>query len=555
MDSNFRFKRHRKPSHRRQALDGIVTPNSLPRSGSISFRRTPSSRHSGATTIGDFKRPDGYYPAQQSRIDSTVHGNVVEPPIVTEEPIKPKKKRFGRRHARRHKEGERRSWKKIALRSALALTIITVLIGGFLFIKGYIKLYNIFKGGGAAAALDENVDPARLRGEGDGRINILILGKGGPGHEAPDLTDTILVASIDPIQKEAALLSVPRDFYVKVPSRGSMKINAAYVNAKNSVLNGRKTDDQVERAEKAGMEAAQKVVETVLGIPMHYYVMVDFEAFRKAIDTVGGVTIDVKEALYDPSIAWENNNNPLIAAKGAQTFNGKKALLYARSRQSSPRGDFDRTQRQREIILALKEKVLSIGTFSNPVKVSQLIDAFGNDARTNLSLSEVMRLYEIGKEIPGNKVASVGLADPPNNFVVTTSINGQSVVVPRAGTYDYSEIQNFVRNELKDGFIRNENASIVILNGTTTAGLATKKAAELKSYGYNVTQVGDAPTKSYAKTILVDLRDGAKKYTKRYLEQRLKTTATKNLPDGAINPGTADFVIILGANETNNSQN
>jgi len=555
MDSNFRFKRHRKPSHRRQALDGIVTPNSLPRSGSISFRRTPSSRHSGATTIGDFKRPDGYYPAQQSRIDSTVHGNVAEPPIVAEEPIKPKKKRFGRKHARRHKEGKRRSWKKIALRSALALTIITVLIGGFLFIKGYIKLHNIFKGGGAAAALDENVDPARLRGEGDGRINILILGKGGPGHEAPDLTDTILIASIDPIQKEAALLSVPRDFYVKVPSHGSMKINAAYVNAKNSVLNGRKTDDQVERAEKAGMEATQKVVETVLGIPMHYYVMVDFEAFRKAIDTVGGVTIDVKEALYDPSIAWENNNNPLIAAKGLQTFNGKKALLFARSRQSSPRGDFDRTQRQREIILALKEKVLSIGTFSNPVKVSQLIDAFGNHARTNLSLSEVMRLYEIGKEIPGNKVASVGLADPPNNFVVTTSINGQSVVVPRAGTYDYSEIQNFVRNELKDGFIRNENASIVILNGTTTAGLATKKAAELKSYGYNVTQVGDAPTKSYAKTILVDLRDGAKKYTKRYLEQRLKTTATKNLPDGAINPGTADFVIILGANETNNSQN
>ena len=109
-------------------------------------------------------------------------------------------------------------------------------------------------------------------------------------------------------------------------------------------------------------------------------------------------------------------------------------------------------------------------------------------------------------------------------------------------------IQNYVRNALKDGFIANENAKIIILNGTSIEGLATKKSDELKSYGYNIASVGTAPTQTYTNTVLVDLRNGSKKYTKRYLEQRLKLTTTTNLPDSKINPGDADFVIILGTN-------
>jgi len=409
------------------------------------------------------------------------------------------------------------------------------------------------KGGGTGAvALNKNVDPTLLKGEGDGRVNVLLLGKGGPGHDGPDLTDTLLVASVDPLAKETALLSIPRDLWVK-SDNGQSKINAVYANAKYRVLNNyslkQQTDAVKQQAEDAGVKAIETTITNAMGIPIHYYVMVDFTAFKQAIDAVGGIDINVKTALYDPTVAWENHNNSLIAAVGQQHFDGVRALLYARSRHGSTRGDFDRTERQREVIVALKSRVLSLGTFANPLKLNQLIDAFGNHVTTDFTLNEMMRVYDIVKQVDSSKIQSIGLADPPNNFVTTGTVNNQSVVQPRAGLFDYSAIQSYIRNTLRDPFLKSENANIIILNGTSTPGLATLKSAELKSYGYNVTQVADAPTKTYTATVLVDMTKGVKKYTKNYLEKRLNVTAVKTLPDTAIVPGTADFVIILGTNE------
>jgi len=377
-------------------------------------------------------------------------------------------------------------------------------------------------------------------------VNILLLGRGGEGHDGPDLTDTILVASIDPIQKKAALLSIPRDLWVQPDGLGHTKINAVFANAKYAALAKKQS---VADAEKAGFSAIEKQIQTDIGIPIHYRIMVDFKAFEQAVDTVGGIDANigpnetVYEALYDHS---RGKRYVLDVKQGKQHFDGQRALFYSRSRNASARGDFDRTERQRKIILALKDKVLSLGTFANPVKISQLIDAFGNHVQTNMSVNEVMRLYDIGKNIESTGVASVGLADSPNNYVITDNVNGLSVVRPRAGIDDFSEIQSYIRNALKDGFLANENASVAVYNGTNTPGLATKKAAELKSYGYNVATIADAPTKTYTQTVLVDLRNGQKKYTRHYLEQRLGVTAVNSLPDKTIVPGAADFVIILG---------
>jgi LCP family protein required for cell wall assembly len=452
------------------------------------------------------------------------------------------------RSKHKHKAKKQRNWRKIIKRSLLGLLVLIIISGAYFFVKGYIQSRKILRGGGSAAALAKEVDITKLHGEGDGRVNIMLLGKGGPGHDGPDLTDTLLIASIDPVSKDAALLSIPRDMWVKT-GNSSMKINAVYAIAKQNVLAKKRYANQAEDAERAGLNAIENTMESTFGIPIHYYGMVDFEAFRKAIDTVGGVDITVKEKLYDPTVAWENNWNPLIADVGAQHFNGKKGLLYARSRHGSARGDFDRAQRQREILVALKDKVLSAGTYSNPVKISQLMDAFGDHIRTNFTRNELMRLYELGKDIPSSKISSLGLADPPNVLVETGNVNGQSVVLPKAGVGNYGDIQSFVRNALKDSYIKSENPNIIVMNGTNTLGLASKKADELRSYGYNVSQVSDAPTKNYTQTKLIDMRSGAKKYTKRYLEQRLKVTATSSLPTG-VNAGNADFVIILGSDGT-----
>lgn len=529
--------------------------------------------------IDDFNSPDGFVPSTQAPISNPgaldkpteiveiYHSHAedrrqrrAEKKAKHEELIKPRR---GFMHFRRKPKAPKKHINhrklKIGLRVAGVMAVLLVVTAGALGLKTYLKTKGILKGGSnGAAALNKNVDPTLLKGEGDGRVNILLLGKGGAGHDGPDLTDTILIASIDPIAKEVALLSLPRDLWVKTPGSGQSKINAVYANAKYGVLNDYTIKAQTAvvkaEAEKAGIKAIEDTVTAVLGIPIQYFGMVDFQGFASAINAVGGIDINVKTEVYDTFIQADNNNNPLIAAVGQKHFDGKHALLYAQSRHGSIRGDFDRTERQREVIVSLKEKILSLGTFANPVKVNQLIDAIGDHVSTDFTTNELKRVYDIVKDVPSAKIASIGLADPPNNFVTTDNINAQSVVVPRAGEFNYQEIQSYVRNTLRDSFLKSENANIVILNGTTTPGLATLKSTELKSYGYNVTQIADAPTKGYTKTVLVDLTKGVKKYTKNYLEKRLGTTALTTLPDTTITPGTADFVIILGSNESSASQ-
>ncbi len=437
-------------------------------------------------------------------------------------------------------------WKKRSFRALAGVTVLAIVVVGFLFGKGYLKLNQIFKGGAEGAiALQDNVDPSKLKGEGDGRVNILLLGRGGAGNDGPDLTDTILVASIDPINKKASLLSVPRDLYY--PKTSNYRVNSVFAEAKYAAKARKASTSD---AEKAGFSAIEKVIQDDLGITIHYYVMIDFDGFVQAINTVGGVDINVDESGTVYEKLWDGltrKNYTLDVKAGPQHFDGQRALYYARSRKTSPRGDFDRAERQRKLIIALKERVLSIGTFANPIKISGLLDAFGNHVQSNMSIDEVMRLYELGKQIESSNISTIGLVDPPNNFLQSVNIAGQSIQRPRAGLNDFSEIQNYVRNALKDGYLANENASVVILNGSSSSGLATKKANELRSYGYNVTKVGDAPTKTYKSTILVDMRNGAKKYTRRYLELRLGVSAVNSLPDSKIqNTENADFIIILG---------
>jgi len=443
------------------------------------------------------------------------------------------------------------SWKKRLIVLAITLLVIAGLTAGFLFLKGYFNVKKVLKGGGSAAALQENVDPDTLNGEGNGRVNILLLGAGGAGHEAPDLTDTILIASIDPVNHKTALLSIPRDLYVKVPSHGSMKINAVYETGKYDYLGRQDESNSNTEAVKAGFKAIDSTVEEVTGIPIHYHMLVNFQAFRQAIDTVGGVTIDVPETLYDPTFTRENGGSAIIARPGTQTMSGTKALMYVRSRHTS--SDFARSQRQRAVIIALEQKILTLGTLSSPSKISQLMDAFGKNVITDLSLGNVSRLYKITKDIKPESIESVGLTDEPNVFLTTGMVGNQSVVIPKAGLYNYSAIQNFVRNKLKDGYIAKENARITVLNGTDQAGLADSVATTLKSYGYNVVATGDAPTKTYADTIIVDKTSGKKKFTAHYLLDRLKVKkTTSKLPDTSIQAQNTDFVIILGEDETTN---
>lgn len=540
------LRRHKLPPNRtRASMDGFVPRGTSPHQR---LQPKPVVDQKPRTLVDSFKAAEGFHP-NPLRAGSTPlaqpipHGRQPNRDDVGRisldlPDLHPQKKKAKRSF---------RSGLRIATKSLMILIVSSVLVVGYLFGKGYLKTRQIFKGGSAgAAALQENVDITKLNGEGDGRVNILLLGKGGPGHEAPNLTDTILVASIDPIHKEASLLSIPRDLWVPTINGGGTKINSVYANTLQSYQNPRSQE-----AKDAGFKAIEQTVEDTMGIPIHYYVIIDFTGFEKAINTVGGVDVTVTKPVYE---VMHIRGKPYVldVKVGRQHFDGFRALAFARSRYTSQRGDFDRAERQRSILIALKDKIFSLGTFGNPLKISQLLSDFGNNMQSNLRPNEVVRLYEIGKDIEGGKIGSLGLADPPNNFVTTGNIGGLSVVIPRAGVGNFTEIRAFVRNSLKDAFIRDESATIAVFNGTNIGGLATSKATDLKSYGYNISQVADAPTKNYPKTILVDLTNGSKKYTKTYLEKRLNTTAVTSLPDATIKPEGADFVIILGQNESSN---
>lgn len=532
----------------RVSIDGINPRSSTAQSGiGFNANRPRTTEGTIPKNIGDFMTREGL-----SQPSSNPSARI---PVKASRPDYSQKSKF-KLWGRKKKNGvdgvdpydARKARRKKKLKIVAIVVVVLIAVFGFLAAKGYINLRKILGGGGSAAALNQDVDPSKLKVEGDGRINVLLLGRGGEGHTGPDLTDTIILVSIDPIAKEAGLVSIPRDMFVEVPGNGSMKINSVFYTGKSYVLNNAAIiNDQVkQKADEEGFNLVQSTVEEVLGIPVHYRSVIDFAGFEKAIDTVGGIDFEATEGIHEQMLL---NGRPytLDVKKGYQHMDGFEALAYSRSRYSSKRGDFDRSLRQRQVITATKNKVLSAGTYSNPAKISQLLDNFGSHIHTNFNLEDLTSLYEIVNQIDNSKIISIGLADPPNDFVTTGNVNGLSVVIPKAGVGNYTDIHHYIRNTLKDSFIKNENASILVLNGTSKSGLAKEKVDELKSYGYNVIGSENASSLNYSRTTLVDLRNGSKKYTKHYLERRMKVLSTSSLPHASIQPGTADFVIILGS--------
>jgi LCP family protein required for cell wall assembly len=441
---------------------------------------------------------------------------------------------------KKHRKGKLKTFAKFAA----FILIAGISIFGFMFGKAWWDAQKAFSGGGTALALSKDIDPNTLNGEGDGRINVLLLGKGGDKHEGGQLTDTLLIASIDPINNGVVMLSVPRDLWVKPDDLWPMKINAVYNSTKEQYLYENPKDK--DGAEKAGIAATESVIEDYLGVKINYYAMVDFTAFEEAVNILGGVTVTLPEPYSDPTMKIGKVYLNLPA--GPNELDGGTALGLARSRYGAERGDFDRGENQQLVIMGIKDKVLSTGTFANPLKISQLINTFGNRVQTNFSTDDLMRLYELSKNIPNENITNVDLAMKGEAVVTTGSVGGQSVVYPKAGIDDYSEVKLFVRLKLKDSFIIKENPSIIVLNASGKAGAATKRAEELKSYGYNVIQVADAPVSDVPVTQLVDTTDGAKKYTKRYLELRFNTSTVDSVDGIDLTPYIADYIVVIGQN-------
>jgi polyisoprenyl-teichoic acid--peptidoglycan teichoic acid transferase len=414
---------------------------------------------------------------------------------------------------------------------------IIFLVGGYIGAKAFMATNRIItKSHGTAPGLSSNnVSVTQLRGEGAGRVNILLLGVGGPGHDGPNLSDTIMVMSIDPKTKDVAMLSIPRDLYVKIPGHGTGKINGA-----NSY---------------GGPELAQKVVSNIIGVPIHYYLQVDFAGFKQAVDAVNGIDVTVAKTLSDPLYPCDSTSSkkyrycPIYFKAGVHHFNGKQALEYSRSRETT--SDFDRAARQQQVIVALRQKALDLSTLTNPIKLGNLIDALGNHVKTDMQLSDMKKLAVIAKDIDPTKITQRVLSTAPDGLLIENGPTVPSgfgyIEVPAAGTFNYTEIKDLVKNIFTDRYITDENARIEVQNGSGITGLAGIVVKSLKSAHYNVGEPLNAP-QNVTKTVIYDYSGGKKPYTINYLEQRFGVKAQKVtapvMADGTTPP---EIRIIIGS--------
>jgi len=390
----------------------------------------------------------------------------------------------------------------------------------------------------------------RLAGEAEDRINILLLGMGGEGHEGPLLTDTIMVASIQPSQSKVALLSVPRDMLVPLPKAGWRKINAA--NAFGELqMPGR------------GAEFTRTALEGLLGLNIPYYVRVDFQGFQTLIDDIGGIDIYIERAFSDHAYPTSSHGVQTVAfAQGWQHLSGEEALRFARSRHGNngEGSDFARAKRQQKVLAAVKEKTLTFSILKSPSRISNMLAELQSNITTNLQIGEILRLAKMGKSVDPGAIVHKVIDDGPTSPLVATNINGAYVLVPRKD--DWSDLRDVAAAifEVGESDIHAAAAPtqqpakkprIELQNGSGKSGLARDVAGRLSGFGFTVVKIGNANSFEYKKTAIYDLSGGKNPAARDDLRQALGGDVeiiVAPLPSGSVPQSNADFLVILGKN-------
>ena len=328
------------------------------------------------------------------------------------------------------------SWKKIIKRTVAAIVLIFIIIGGWVGFKFYRNIAKITHDNNPLSLLSI-LAPVALNNQ-SGRVNILVAGDSvdDPNHQGATLADSIMVLSLNTHTHTAFLLSIPRDTWVNVPGSGHQKINAA-----NEAVNFSEPGYP-----NGGIGQLEQIVNQDFGMYSDYYALVNYTAFRDAVNAVGGITININSpdprGLYDPYTHLKLPN-------GEDTLNGQVALNLARARGDGPgsygfpNSDFARTQHQRQMAIAVEQKATSVGFLSNPVKVGQFLDAIGSNVQTNLKLDEIETLYRDTKGLNNNNILSLNL-DSLNGQTLLTSYqasDGEDALIPTAGVDNFSQIQ------------------------------------------------------------------------------------------------------------------
>lgn len=428
------------------------------------------------------------------------------------------------------KPKRQRRWLKYSIAAIILLLLITY--GGERLLSKTNQIFankkNVFVRFGKLIVGSDQ----QLIGEDQGQINVLLLGIGGIGHEGPLLTDTMIVASLNPKTSELILTSIPRDFVIGTPSGGFEKINAAYAYAEQARAGG-------------GGAVVIAVAEKVTGFKIPYYAVVDFNGFKTAVDHVGGVDVTIDRTFRDAEYPdyKEGYLPPLTFTKGVEHMNGERALQFARSRHGNngEGSDFARSERQKKIILALKEKVVKLN-LTDLRTINNLLSDFTQNFRTNLEPYEIKRFAELGKNISPNHVYSLSLA-PQGDLICAGLIDDYTVkayVVQPCEGKTLADIHQYLSNLSLAAKLKKEDAIIEIQNSTGKAYVLDSWRA-LSTAGLDVNIVAFKGRTPYDRTIIYN-NSNSKPNTIGYLKDNFNFT----LADVPYANSSADIVIILG---------
>lgn len=376
---------------------------------------------------------------------------------------------------------QKRRWIKPLI---IVIAIFIAVAGFFAWKTGFILSKISTKGSGGLLQSLTHVIPGvkdTLAGEEEDRINILLLGMRGADDPAGGtLADTIMVASIAPKANKVALVSVPRDLWVKNPGTETYsKINAVHAYGE-------------ENGKGQGLSQMEKMLSEVLGLPINYAVKIDFKGFKDLVDNLGGVTIHLENNFSEPlqflgatgrcdgvtfvvptgqfetkKIKSKNKlgevkriterKYPLCATKtpsecggdfklsaGDVTLSGDQALCFARSRETT--SDFERAKRQQIIIQKIQEKATSAGTLSDFSKVNAMLDTLGNNVKTDMKAWEMKRLYDLYKGMQNPQVAQRVLENSEEGLLYSPAETPERGYTLQPIGDSYSRIQEMFKN-------------------------------------------------------------------------------------------------------------
>jgi LCP family protein required for cell wall assembly len=314
------------------------------------------------------------------------------------------------------------------LAKALIIAILVLLIfplSEIITKKRVIIIDNQSEAAGIGAVLPECCQEPRST---DKRINALFLGMAGEGNNAPNLTDTLIVMSINEKNKEGFLLSIPRDLLVKIPGKNIYtKINALY--------------------QEDNLAALENILNEITGLNFDYNIVIDLEGVKKIIDQVGGIDVFVDNDIYDPAFPGPNNSYQVFTLKkGWQHLDGETTLKYIRTRHDAT-GDFARMSRQQKALMALKDKISSLHPLWNLAVIFDIWKTIQGHFQTNLSITNIKTFWTMAKDIDLEKIKFKTL-DPTTELLVPDHFilgNEEAYILkPRAGLNNYSEIREYI---------------------------------------------------------------------------------------------------------------